>query len=379
MGSPEVLDLAKLLCPIAGDNPAGRPLREETAHDAVFYALRDCRSSARAAERSLLFPSEGGGESPRPDWRPILQKAPKVLAEESKDLEVACWLIEALVREHGYAGLRDGFRLARGLVENFWEGLYPLPDEEGVATRVAPLAALNGIETEGVLIPAIRNVPITQPGAVRPISVADYQQAVEVDRIADPDKRAQRLAQGILSMDQVREAIRGTSEAFFRNVLEDLTACIEEWDRLSGILDEKCGQGPDGAPASPPSSNIRNTLQTCRETVEYIAREALGGPISAAPAAPGSPPALSAEAPALAQGAAIANRESAFRMLLQVAEFFRRTEPHSPVSYALEQAVRWGRMPLPELWTELIPEETVRGTLFKMVGIRPRNESGRTD
>jgi type VI secretion system protein ImpA len=62
-----------------------------------------------------------------------------------------------------------------------------------------------------------------------------------------------------------------------------------------------------------------------------------------------------------------------------VADFFKRTEPHSPISYALEQAVRWGRMPLPELLQELIPEDAVRGQLFKLVGIVPRQEGPRPE
>jgi hypothetical protein len=33
--------------------------------------------------------------------------------------------------------------------------------------------------------------------------------------------------------------------------------------------------------------------------------------------------------------------------------------------------VRWGRMPLPELFQELIPEEASRKGLFKITGIKP--------
>ena len=43
---------------------------------------------------------------------------------------------------------------------------------------------------------------------------------------------------------------------------------------------------------------------------------------------------------------AIRTREDAFRTLLKVAEFFRKTEPHSPISYTLEELVRRGRLPL---------------------------------
>jgi type VI secretion system protein ImpA len=61
--------------------------------------------------------------------------------------------------------------------------------------------------------------------------------------------------------------------------------------------------------------------------------------------------------------------------LLRVAEFFRRTEPHTVLSYALEQVVRWGRMPLPALLRELIPDDGSRQQLFKQVGIPDSNSS----
>jgi predicted component of type VI protein secretion system len=72
-------------------------------------------------------------------------------------------------------------------------------------------------------------------------------------------------------------------------------------------------------------------------------------------------------------------REDAFRDLLEIADFFRRTEPHTVVSYALEQIVRWGRMSLPELLAELIPEEPSRKNLFKQVGIKSPEPPGKGD
>ena len=64
------------------------------------------------------------------------------------------------------------------------------------------------------------------------------------------------------------------------------------------------------------------------------------------------------------------SRDDAFHHLLEVAAFFQRTEPHSIVPYALEQVVRWCRTPLPDLLTELIPDDTPRNVFFKQVGIR---------
>ena len=54
---------------------------------------------------------------------------------------------------------------------------------------------------------------------------------------------------------------------------------------------------------------------------------------------------------------------------MEVARFFRKTEPHSPVSYALEQVVKWGKMSLPDLLKELIQDSSARDDMFRHVGI----------
>ena len=125
-------------------------------------------------------------------WKPVLELAARITADESKDLQVVSWWIEGLLRVHGFAGLRDGFRLARELIEAFWDNLYPLPDEEDSspeepwATRVGPLAGLNGVESDGVLVNPLLNLPITAAGSQRAMSLVDYQQASELENIQDP-------------------------------------------------------------------------------------------------------------------------------------------------------------------------------------------------
>ena len=62
-------------------------------------------------------------------------------------------------------------------------------------------------------------------------------------------------------------------------------------------------------------------------------------------------------------------RQEAIQTLLRVAEYFRRAEPHSPISYALEQVVRWGHMSLPELLAELVSDRSAREEIFRRAGI----------
>jgi type VI secretion system protein ImpA len=71
------------------------------------------------------------------------------------------------------------------------------------------------------------------------------------------------------------------------------------------------------------------------------------------------------------------DREQAFKTLLQLADFFRRNEPHSPLSYTIEQAVRWGRMPLPDLMDESIADENARQNVFRLAGIRKPDQEGK--
>ena len=66
----------------------------------------------------------------------------------------------------------------------------------------------------------------------------------------------------------------------------------------------------------------------------------------------------------------VKNREDAFKKLMEISDFFRRTEPHSPIPYILERAVKWGDMPLETLIRELIPDSSARDYYASLTGIR---------
>jgi type VI secretion system protein ImpA len=376
MASPEVLDFPLLLNPIPGDKPGGADLRAGAVADSLYYLVKDARSAARAAERHLVVGEDGGG-APPPDWQAVLESATRALAEHSKDLEIAAYLIEALVRLHGFAGLRDGFRLARGLVEQFWDGLYPLPDEDALATRVAPLTGLNGENAEGTLIAPIAQVPLTDGAGAGPFSQYHYLRATAISQIPDEEAREKQVRRGAVPLAAIEQAVAETPSRFFVALVGDLEQCREEFARLQGTLEERCGA------QAPPGSKIRAALESCLEAVRALARDKLALAEAAAGAAEGEAATEADGAPAdgpagraLGEPAGtIRSRGEAFQALLKVAEYFRRTEPHTPVSYALEQAARWGRMSLPELLTELIPEESSREFFFRQVGIRGAHQA----
>ncbi|MCI0462756.1 MAG: type VI secretion system protein TssA [Gemmataceae bacterium] len=369
MPSPAVLDFDKLLLPIAGENPAGVDLRADSSPNSLYYLVKDARNAARTAERQSVMDEDQA--TSQADWRPVLKHATEALATHSKDLELTAYLVEALVRLEGFGGLRDGFRLARELTEQFWDGLYPLPDEDGLETRVAPLAGLNGQEGEGTLINPIAQVPLTQGKNVGPFAYSHYQQAAALGQLADEAAREKRVQQGAVSLQMFERAIAETPPVFFGNLVDDITACQDEFGKLGAVLDEKCGAH------SPPTSNVRSALASCLDTVTSLARDklAVAPPPQEAGAEQAGSAAVGANGSQTVAEGGIRGRDDAFRRLLELADFFRRTEPHSPVSYALEQAVRWGRMTLPELITELIGDEGPRNQFFKQIGVRPPEPS----
>ncbi len=379
MPTPQLFDIEELLQPIEGESETGIDLRENASAD--YYTVKDARSAARAAERSMDVDDDAGGLLP--EWRTILDVSPRILRTQAKDLEVTAWFIEALLRAQGYAGLRDGFALARGLVERFWDTLYPAPDEDGISTRVGPLTGLNGESADGTLIQPIRKVPLTLGDSS--YSLWQYEQAVELAKITDETRRQARIDNGAVTWEQFEQSVRETPASDFKTLVEDIQGAIDAFEALGKILYDKAGYD------APPAGNIRNVLTAALDAVNYAARDrlaTLGGdePAEAAPAAgPADPVAsgggggtVAAAAKAQASGA-VATREEGFKVLLQVADFFRKTEPHSPISYTLEEVVRRGRMPLQELLQELITDEETRRQFFIASGAKappPAEQSG---
>jgi type VI secretion system protein ImpA len=365
MPSPadKILDFAKLLTPIPGEKSTGVDPRDDKTHQSLYRQIRSSRETARAAERL------NDKNNAPPDWKPVLNDSIKLLAEQAKDLEITAFLIESLIRLHGIAGLRDGFQLARELAERFWDGLYPTPDEDGLATRVKGLAGLNGEDSDGVLIPPLSRVPITDSADGERFTRADYNEALSLKKITDKPKLDKKIADGALTEEKFLKAAAGTEATFYNRLVKDIEACLAEFEKLGASLDKRCnGRGP-------PTSTIRTALAELLRTVKQVAGDKWKDP--AAPTAP--PPEKKPQAnvngvapelgPAPVAAGVIQSREQALEILQKVADFFRRTESHPFVAYQVEQAVRWAKLPVPDLLTELIPDEASRKNVFKQVGI----------
>jgi type VI secretion system protein ImpA len=335
---------------------------------------------------------EAGTDVPRPDWNMVLSQSVQILAEQSKDLEIVCYLIESLVRLHGFQGLLEGLRLCRMLIENYWEQLHPMPDEDGLITRVSPLMGLNGEATHGTLVTPILNIPLTASSSLGEFGCASHDQGLSLERLSDSKLKGRRIDQGAVSLKTFMQAVSDTPTPFYVALEQQIRHCLEEFHLLTELLDSYCGSD------APHSSNIKNALDHCHHTVLTIAGDRIKQATSqvARVHAIASSTAYQIDSSEELKGfeldsrfkksdftgsditmavSEIASRDQALCVLELIATYFRQTEPHSPIPYALEQAVRWGRTPLPSLLAELIPDDSARQHYCRMIGLSKQSGS----
>ncbi len=371
MASPPHIDIESLLQPISDDNPSGLDIRDDPSPASPYQTVKNARNQARAAERQSIH--DGESQEASGHWQHVVELAPQIIQEHAKDLEVASWYAEAMIRRNGFSGLRDAFALIDGLIENFWEQLHPMPDDYGMETRVSCLSGLNGEGAEGVLIAPIRKVPLTDGWDPGPFSLWQYHQALEAQKSPDDEIRRDKIAKLGFSTDDIEKSVNASDEQFYVDIRDDLTEAISLYRATGTKLDEHCGIHD-----APPTRTIIEILEECLGVINHIGKAKF--PIVVEEETQGDG-AMGTDSNSEGQpkvggtkGGPISSREEAFRQLGNIAEYFRKTEPHSPVSYVLQKAVKWGNMPLNELIGELITDNSSRERYSELTGVEMNEE-----
>lgn len=366
MPSPPLIDIPALIAPIAGEFSVGSDLREDPSYTSGYSQIKDARRAARDAERNNMF--DGDDSEALEHWQKIFQLAPKVIATQSKDLEIACWLTEALVRKSGFQGLKDGFTLIRQLVENFWEqGLYPVENEDGIETRVAAIAGLNGEGADGVLLSPIRSSAITEDSTLESFNLWQYRQAIDVSRIEDGRKRNTMIEKNGFSMEDIEKAVNQSSSDYYVALFDDINICLSEYRAMNTLLIDFCGNYD-----APSTSKIIELIEEVKSALNHIAKVKLPMIVETVVGEKNSVEAVitSTASPVNTIQTSLNSRDDAFKQLNTIAEYFLKTEPHSPISYILSKAIKWGNMPLEELMQELIPDSSSRETYSSLTGVK---------
>ncbi len=377
------LHIGDLLKPLQGDSPTGIRL-EANSFNSPLYAVKEARDEAERREtqyRNWQIETLLDEPKDKANWLPVIEKASDVLANASKDLRAAAWLSEGLIRVYGVAGLKQALTFCLELTARYWDTLHPIADEdEGHATAVSGLRKLFGDLTVRALddLCFVEAPSATPGGPSQRITFQQYRNVSEFDRIADEATKLRRRERfGWVATNDYNRVAELTPTAHLRALHDDLSASVELAYRFGGFLRDHCQPDRYGEATSPDNEfrQFRGQLEWMSEAVSKLLQErgpvdstdqthpemladdaASNGQLTIAPMAANRPSSL-------------ATREDAFRAIEEIAAYFEKQEPHSPVHFGLRQIVRWGRMSFPDLLRELLEDEQALASLRKRVGL----------
>ncbi|MBP6798756.1 MAG: type VI secretion system protein TssA [Luteimonas sp.] len=329
-------DLDDLLAPVSDADPCGE--------DLAFSPEYDRLQEARRGDDPTLDQGEWVTDLKVADWPAVEAGTAELLRTRTKDLQLAVWSAEAGARLHGFRGLADGYRLVAGLCDRYWDALHPLPDGDDQEQRIGNLGWLLAHS-----LAWIREMPLAQ-GPQGRFGQVHFDTARA--RQANPDEHAAAV-DGLPPLELMEASRRATPREFYMALVESVPDCEGALRELERVVDAHLGdQGPS-------FSAVRDQLAYSHRLVLRYARDA-GVLLEGDSVAPEEdlPTAETGDAPAAAAvagvpGGQIASRREALAQLRRVADFFRRTEPHSPVAYLAEKAARWGEMPL-HVWLKRV-------------------------
>ena len=361
--------------------PSGVNLRDDPTAAATWSTIRDFRDEARRTERRA---DDGGDDSSWrsavPTWAKARDLSLGLLRDKTHDLAVAAVLTEALLRTDGFAGLAAGFDIARTMIQSQWDSLFPAPDpEDGPADdetvaneRILPLTRLIGIDTDGLLIAAILNAPLTDGRSCDPLGLGHQRISASLQGLADG--RSPEADRGrVVTPEQFKTAVLESQKDFLTDVYGDLNRAATAWIALSEAV-AKASAGMAVLPTGP----FTSLFAECREVLKSAAPSRLAAiesestlpppatdaPLpekgNAHPTAPMGPPPLAST---------VITREDAIGALARVAEFFEKSDPHSLIAVQIRNIVRMASLPRDQYYRELIGDPAVLTTVGKLVGL----------
>src|ERR1700722_16353 len=330
-----------LLNPIEGPNPSGVNLR----YNPVYHKIKEAR-------REEDQPPPGMTERDRKvaDNAQVIKLTPDALTTKTKDLQLAAWLTEAWLKQKGFGGLKDGLSVCHGLVEKFWDSVYPEIEDGEVESRGAPLGFV-GTKLE---IP-LKLIPVVEKAKY---GFLDHQQSREVgyeDQAKSDDakkKRTLAIKEGKVAPEVFDTAFEDTPKKFYAQAEKDLDACLQLVRQLQESCDPKfVEEGPSFGP-------LRTALEATRHLIHGFLqkkREKEPDPVEQIAVQPGAEGGVAGDAAASGQvrvGVLITvetsseppDRVEAIAKIAEAAAFLRRREPKSPASYLMLRGLRWGEL-----------------------------------
>jgi len=341
--------LEALRAPISPDNPGGADLALSPELDEIRLA--------RKGDDDALAQGDWVRELRIPQWPRVRDLCEGILRRRSKDLQVACWYVEAQTVLDGFTGLALGLKAVEAILDRFWNTCHPALEGASAEERGGRIEWL-----DANLALAVKQIPLTAEGTGS-FSWLNWEEARNLENLGhrDPQAREAALAEGRISLETFQKAVIASGPAFLEQLQLKAQAALEGCRALQDLLERRFG--PEGPGLEALAEAIQGCLDFMVQTRHRLHLPAAAPVVDAVPAGPG--PAL----PTLPSGGAT-SRYEAILSLRATAAFFRATEPHSPVAFLVERAANWAEMPLETWLAEVIKDAPTLATLRELLSLK---------
>jgi len=348
-GEPPHIDFSPLLKPIPGDAPEG---------ESVPFAVREKLEQSRKEINPALFAQDDPlrpKDFVKADWAGIIETTQEILSETSKNLLIAARLLEALARQYGFGGMRDGLHLMRLLVDVCWDRLEPPIEDDDDEVRAAPFNWLDDPDRGASFPNTVRKLPIIVSGGP-PISFYDWQQS--------------QTPQAKIDAQAIEQAILKASREQCQSVHDHIFQCHIELRFLSDALTKKLGHDAPGF------TQLRPAIDECLNLAKQVLQKKGPAPTAMVEAEVVAVAGQDAAGvPMVMQTRPVLNtREAVYNQLAEAATALQRLEPHSPVPFLVMRAVELGALPFPQLMQALIRDASVLSEMNRELGIKQPEE-----
>lgn len=349
--------LSTLLAPVSVDMPAGQSLRNTTVYSAI--------KKARTQDDPTLPLGAWEYELKRADWVQVSTLALNGL-QQSKDMQLVAWLLEAQIHLKGLAGIAPCLVLMDRLCETFWEQIHPVDDKEFRCNIIRWIAEK--------LQPALYLVPLLEDGNNGYYNWSHWEQAQRNEQLrANAGPRNPVVVEGV-SLQEITSRIATTPTEQFQAYQTDLYGALTAISGLSRRLDILC---QEASPSMGKMSGLLEQMQSFvdaelnRRGVRYLSPAAVALDMTKDTVPVPDIPALDVAAPRTFR-----TREEAYATLAETAEFLIKLEPHSPVPYLVKRATEWGSLNTVELYQELFLRLNGQLNIFEMLGLEQQSRVG---
>jgi type VI secretion system protein ImpA len=325
--------LEELLAPIEGERRGG----VDVTYDPEYSEIATLREYH-------------GENNPKPDYATIAELCATLLMERSKDLTVALWYTEARLRLDGFGGLDAGLRLVRGLLDGYWDSLFP----EAAQDRSFALEFLGeGLTSRNDKFEPVKFVPLTGWGHA--LHHFEESRGLRKDAFKAADPKAKKKTDGAEedprapTSENFETAFKETPKARYKELKKHLVGCNAALKELEGLTENRF---KEAKVPKPTFVKLKEALDKVTVAVDVLLKKKLElepDPPEAVAPVPSSAPGGAVESPAaVAPTGGLPPEPSdsadAHRRIAIVARFLRKTDATSPAPYLLLRALRWGEL-----------------------------------